>query len=164
MPSSFVKMASGRLIKIIGKCRNKFQLDKFEFHNEFLVLPAMNSMILGNPFFKKHDIDVCPTRNLLKLPQMTFHMNNIKVEKKRKILQTPKIDIFRRKKKTKLQPKQQEINIFKIETDKQYNGISSAVIPDSKLENNFDSALASALKLLQTLVHAQVPSQKKYVA
>ena len=98
MPSSFVKMASGRLIKIIGKCRNKFQLDKFEFHNEFLVLPAMNSMILGNPFFKKHDIDVCPTRNLLKLPQMTFHMNNIKVEKKRKILQTPKIDIFRRKK------------------------------------------------------------------
>ena len=94
MPSSFVKMASGRLLKIIGKCRTKFQLDKFEFDDDFLVLPAMNSMSLGNPFFKKHDIDICPSRNLLNLPQMTFRKNEIKVGKKRKILQTPKIDIF----------------------------------------------------------------------
>ena len=34
--------------------------------------------------------------------------------------------------------------MFKLETDKQYNGISGAVIPDSKLENDFELALTSA--------------------
>ena len=136
-------MASGRLPKLIGKCRIKFQLDKFEFDDEFLVLPAMNSMILGNPFFKKHEIDICPSRNLLKLPQMTFHMNEIKVQTP-KILQTPKIDIYCRR-KTVLLPKKQEIIMFKLETDKRYNVISGAIIPDSKLENNLELVLTSAL-------------------
>ena len=124
MPSSSIKMASGRLLKIIGKCRIKF-----EFHDEFLVLPAIDRMVLGNPFFKKHDIDFCPSQNLLKLPQMTFHMNEVKGGKKRKILQTPKNDIFCRQ-KTILQPKQLEIVMFKLERDNQYNRVSGAVIPD----------------------------------
>ena len=65
----------------------------------------MDRMILGNPFFfKKHDIDICPSRNLVKHPQMTFHMNEVKGGKKRKILQTPKIDTYCRQ-KTILQPK-----------------------------------------------------------
>ena len=52
-----------------------------------------------------------------------------------KILQTPKIDIYCRQ-KIILQPKQQEIIMFKLDTHKQFNGISGAIIPDSKLEND----------------------------
>ena len=82
MPSSFVKMASGQLLKIIGKCAIKIQFDKFEFEDEFLVFTAMNSMLLGSPFFKKHDIDICPSRNLLKVPQIQIEKKNEKIYKR----------------------------------------------------------------------------------
>ena len=75
---------------------------------------------------------------------MTFHMSENKVRNNRKILKTPKTDIYCRQ-KTILHPKQQEIIMFKLETDKQNKGILGAIIPDSKLENDFDLALTSAL-------------------
>ena len=37
----------------------------------------MNSVILGNPFFKKHNITIDPRNNLLQLPDLTVQLNRI---------------------------------------------------------------------------------------
>ena len=83
-------MAPGRLLKIIDKCQIKFHLDKSEFEEEFLVLPAMKSMLLGKPSFITHDLAICPSRNLLLISQMTYHMNEVKVGEKSKRLKNKK--------------------------------------------------------------------------
>ena len=37
----------------------------------------MNSVVLGNPFFKKHNITIDPKNNLLQLPNLTVQLNKI---------------------------------------------------------------------------------------
>ena len=53
----------------------------------------MNSVILGNCFFKKHDFSIDPKNNLLKLPDLTVQLNQIVPEKgkKRYTKELPKI-------------------------------------------------------------------------
>ena len=41
----------------------------------------MNSVIFGNPFFKKHNITIGPKSNLLQLPDLTVQLNQILPEK-----------------------------------------------------------------------------------
>ena len=39
----------------------------------------MNSVVLGNPFFKKYNIEIRPGENLLKLPDVIYQLNEIKI-------------------------------------------------------------------------------------
>ena len=48
------------------------------FTEKFLVFNAANSLLLGNQFFKGHDIQICPKYNLLKFPDLTLQINKIK--------------------------------------------------------------------------------------
>ena len=44
----------------------------------------MNSVILGNPFFKKHNITIHPNNNFLQLPNLTVELNQNLPEKVKK--------------------------------------------------------------------------------
>ena len=53
-PASFlnVKVASGRNVKVLGQIDVQFNLNEHKFEDKFLTLPSMNSVVLGNPFFR----------------------------------------------------------------------------------------------------------------
>ena len=63
-----VRMAGGQLVSIETEVTNEFHMADMNFTETLLVLNSANSTILGNPFFKKHHIHVCPKNNLLHFP------------------------------------------------------------------------------------------------
>ena len=67
-----VKVASGRTVKILAQIEVQFHVNHHEFKDTFLILPSMNSVVIGNPFFKKYNMEINPADNLFKLPDMTF--------------------------------------------------------------------------------------------
>ena len=56
-------------------------LGNFKFTDSFLVLPKMKNVIVVNQSFKKHSIEISPSNDLLKIPETTFHLNEIKPKK-----------------------------------------------------------------------------------
>ena len=74
-----VKVASGRTVKVLAQVNVKFNINEHQFNDAFLILPSMNSVVLGNPFFKEYNIEIGPGENLLKLPDMTYQINEIKI-------------------------------------------------------------------------------------
>ena len=48
-----VRMASGQRVLVDKQAKISFQIGPHYFQDSFLILPTMNSVILGNPFFKK---------------------------------------------------------------------------------------------------------------
>ena len=73
-----VNLASSAPVVVKQQIKVKFTIGNHHFSDSFLVLPTMNTVILGNPFFKKNFIDISPACNLLKLPEMTIQLNEIK--------------------------------------------------------------------------------------
>ena len=73
-PVSFlnVKVASGRNMKVLGQIDLQFKIDEHIFEDTFLILPSMNSVVLGNPFCRKHSIEISPGHNIFKVPEMTY--------------------------------------------------------------------------------------------
>ena len=49
-----VRMASDKSLPVIGEIVLKFFIHDSEFEEVFMILPTMNSVILGSPFFKKN--------------------------------------------------------------------------------------------------------------
>ena len=49
-----VTVASGRTVKVLAQVDVKFEVNDHSFQDSFLILPSMNSVVFGNPFFKKH--------------------------------------------------------------------------------------------------------------
>ena len=47
-------MASGQGVPVEKQAKISFQIGPHQFQDSFLILPTMNSVILGNPFFEKH--------------------------------------------------------------------------------------------------------------
>ena len=74
----YVKVASGRTVKVLAQVDVKFKNNEHQFDDVFLILPSMNSVVLCNPFFKKYYIEISPRQNILKLPDMTYQLNEIK--------------------------------------------------------------------------------------
>ena len=110
-----VKVASGRTVKVLAQVDVKFEVNDHNFQDSFLILPSMNSVVLGNPFFKKYKIEISPGENLLKQPDMTHQLNEIKFPKegRRKILKSryPVLTY----QKTVIMPQNQEILYTKID-------------------------------------------------
>ena len=52
-PLLIVKVASGRTFKVLAQIEVKFKVNNHVFQDAFLILPSMNSVVLGNPFFNK---------------------------------------------------------------------------------------------------------------
>ena len=62
-----VKVASGRTVKVLAQIQVKFHVNHHEFTDTFLIPPSMNSVVIGNLFFKKYNIEISPADNLSKL-------------------------------------------------------------------------------------------------
>ena len=100
-------MAGGQLVRIEKQAEIKFKLAHREFVEDFLVLSSTNSVILGNPFFVKHDISISPKQALIQFPDLTVQINEIKpVNEKRRAVRHKKISIYTNKKHT-IQPNEQ---------------------------------------------------------
>ena len=109
-----VKVASGRTVKVLAQVNVKFNINELQYDDVFLDIPSMNSVVLGNPFFKKYTIEISPEENLLKVPDMTYQLNEVKVPShgRRKIPKT-KFPVFIQQKLV-IKPQQQEILYAKI--------------------------------------------------
>ena len=73
-----VRMASGQRVSVDNQVNLPFCIGIHSFTDSFLVLPKMNSVILGNSFFKKQNFTIDPKNNLLKLPDFTVQLNEMK--------------------------------------------------------------------------------------
>ena len=108
----------------------------------------MNSVILGNHFFKIHKITMDPRNNLLQLPDLTVQLNQIVPEKGKKRYYTkklPKIPMISTK-KVQIAPQSQvllECSLTKL-TD-QYQSCTGLGIPSERLEDKCSIALTSSL-------------------
>ena len=60
-----VKLASGSPGSVSHAVRIHFEIAKHKISDDFIVLPTINTVIFGNPFFKKNSIWICPPNNLL---------------------------------------------------------------------------------------------------
>ena len=56
-------MANGKLVKIDKAFKVTFKLGTQQFTEDFLVLSVTTPVILGNPFFVKHKVSICPGRS-----------------------------------------------------------------------------------------------------
>ena len=142
---SIVKLASGKKLNVVGQAQISFSLAGIPFSEKFLILPEMNSIILGNPFFKKNAIDISPKMNLLRLPELTIQMNSLTSNKTR---QTQfKIQCAQ---KLVIKPNHQEIIKCKIEDKKEkFDFLSGVVTPLRKFEKKTGLCLITSLSTVE---------------
>ena len=140
-----VKVASGRTVKVLAQVDVKFKVSDHNFQDSFLILPSMNSVVLGNPFFKKYNIEISPGENLLKLPEMTYQLNEIRKPKegRRKIPKSRYPVLMYQK--TTVKPQNQEIFYTKIKFSKKLEGHTGMIIPLEEYENNTELKLSSSV-------------------
>ena len=143
-----VKLASGAPVRVIQQARIEFSLGDHHFNGSFLILLKMNNIILGNSFFRKHSIDRSASNNLIKMPNMTYHLNEIEPKNKtRKILKNlKKLSVFAYKKQV-LKAKTQSIIECYIpdQNDLSLTNCSGVVIPNKKFEESTEIVLSSSL-------------------
>ena len=113
-----LKVACGRTVKVLAQVDVKFKVNDHNFQDSFLILLSMNSVVLGNPFFKKYNIEISPRENLLKLPEMTYQLNEIRIPKEgRRKIPKSRYQVFMYQ-KTTVKPQNQEVLFTKIEFSK----------------------------------------------
>ena len=76
-----VRIASGQGVPVDKQAEISFQIGPHFFQDSFLILLTKNSVILGNPFLKKHNNTIDPKHNFLQLPGITVQLNQILSEK-----------------------------------------------------------------------------------
>ena len=142
-----VKLASGAPINISKAVKITFDITNHEFTDTFLVLPTMNSVIIGNPFFKKNFIWICPAFNLLKLPNLTVQLNEIKPKGKSKfyLKKLKKIPIFLNKKHALPPNSHQILECSLKDNSESFSECSGVVIPNDEFEQSTEIALTSSL-------------------
>ena len=102
-------MANGNIVKIDKAIKVTFKLGTQTFTEDFLVLIVTIPVILGNPFFVKHKVSICPGQSYIKFPDQTLQINEIKPEKQpRRVVKRKKFGIYSHKKQV-LQPNQQAV-------------------------------------------------------
>ena len=95
--------------KVHGRIDVQFQINEHKFEDTFLILPSMNSAVLGNPFFRTYRIEISPGENILKLPEMTYEFNEIKARNEgRKTIPERRYPVVMSQ-KVIIKPQQQEI-------------------------------------------------------
>ena len=140
-----VKVASGRTVKVLAQVDVKFKVNDHSFQDSFLILPSRNSVVLGNPFFEKSNIEISPGENLLKLPEMTCQLNEIRIPKEgRRKIPKSRYPVFMYQ-ETTVKPQNQEILYTKIEFSKNLEGHSGMIIPLEEYENSRELKLSSSV-------------------
>ena len=134
-----VKLAGGQLVRIEKQAEIKFKLAHREFVEDFLVLSSTNSVILGNPFFVKHDISISPKQALIQFPDLTVQVNEIKpVNEKRRAVRHKKIPIYTNKKHTIRPNEQIFLECYLPDKTDQFENKSGVITPNEILEKETD--------------------------
>ena len=133
-----LKVASGRTVKVLAQAVVKIEIIGHQFDEVFLILPSMNSVVLGNPFFKQY-------KNLLGIPVTTYQLNEIKnpTQGWNNFLKTKYTVCLLQK--TVIRPQQQESLYAKIDVPKELESHTATVIPDEDFEGSTDLKLSSAV-------------------
>ena len=142
-----VKLASGSPIKITQAVEITFDMTNHRFTDTFLVLPTKNSVIIGNPFFKKNLIWICHAFNLLQLPNLTVQLNEIKPQGKTPsfVKKLKKIPIFISKEQALPPNSHQILECTLKENSENFSDCSGVVIPNDEFEQSTEVALTSSL-------------------
>ena len=112
----------------------------------------MNSVILGNPFFKKFHITIDPTNNLLKLPDLTVQLNEVSAKRGAKRTLTTKIKRIPILLKKKVQIRPQSQILLECQLDDKYaylENCTGIVVPNDNIEEKPHLALTSSLSQLE---------------
>ena len=131
-------MASHQRFPVDKQAKVSFQIGHHYFQDSFLNLPTMNSVILRDPFFKKHNITIDPKNNLLQLPDLTVQLNQTLPEKGKKRCYTktlPKITLILTN-KVQIAPQSQvllDCSLAKLSD--QYQSCTGLGIPSAHLED-----------------------------
>ena len=89
-----VKMANVNIVKIDKAIKVTFKLGTQTFTEDFLVLIVTTPVILGNPFFVKYKVSICPGQSYIKFPDQTLQINEIKPEKQpRRVVKRKKFGV-----------------------------------------------------------------------
>ena len=140
-----VKVASGRTVKVLAQVDVKFKVNDHNFQESFLIFPSMNSVFLGNPLFKKNNIEIIPGENLLKMPEMTYQLNEIRIPKEgRRKIPKSRYPVFMFQ-KTTFKPQNQEIFYTQIEFSKILEGHTGMIIQLEEYENSTELKLSSSV-------------------
>ena len=150
-----VKVASGRTVIVLAQEEVKFKVNNHDFKDAFLISPSMNSVVLGNPFFKKYFIEISPGENLLKLPEMNYQLNEIKIPKGRKKIPKTRYPVCMTQKLV-IKAQNQEILFTKVEVLKNLEGHFGIVIPDEEFDDTTDLKLSSAVVKVGKNIAVQV--------
>ena len=105
----------------------------------------MSSVVLGNPFFKTYNIEISPGKKLLKLPEMTYQLNEIRIPKEgRRKIPKGRYPVFMYQ-KTTVKPQNQKILHTKIEFSKNLERHTGMIIPIEEYENSTQLKLSSSV-------------------
>ena len=141
-----VKMANGNIVKIDKAIKITFKLGTQTFTEDFLVLIVTTPVILGNPFFVKHKVSICPGQSYIKFPDQTLQINEIKPEKQpRRVVKRKKFGVYTQKKQV-LQPNQQAVLECKLyDKLKSFTDLCGVIIPNEIFEKDSEVILTSSL-------------------
>ena len=145
-----VKLASGSPVSVSHAVRIHFEIAKHNVSDDFIVLPTVNTVIIGNPFFKKNSIWICPSNNLLKLPDITVQLNENKPKNQKStfLKKLKKIPIFLSKKPS-IPPNSHKILECTLrENSDQFSECSGVVIPNEQFGKTAEIALTSSLSTI----------------
>ena len=143
-----VKMANGSRAKVFGKFLT-FQLAQRVFREPFLILDTTTPIILGHPFFIKHDVTIRPARNLLCFPDLAVHINEIKpIDGLRQTIKPTKVSV-RNTKKIVIPSYEQKTIPCTLCTEDALSDLSGMIIPNDNLEREFDISIMSSLSTVQ---------------
>ena len=94
-------MANGSIVKIDKAIKVTFKLGTQTFTEDFLVLIVTTPVILGNPFFVKHKISICPGQSYIKFPDQIRQIKEIEPEKQpRRVVKRKKFGVYTQKSKS----------------------------------------------------------------
>ena len=148
---STVKMASGQLVSTDTEVSVPFRLGNQCFNEKFLVLKSANSLILGNPFFKKHNIQICPKNNLLQFPDMMIQVNSIKEteHENKKTKKLTKIPVLLSKKYI-LKPGKSTVLECQLQRDENLENVTGVAVPNESLEESTQTSFTSSLSTISS--------------
>ena len=142
-----VKMANGNIVKIDKAIKVTFKLGP-QIFTDFLVLIVTTPVILGNPFFVKHKINICPGQSYIKFPDQTLQINEIKPEKQpRRVVKRKKfiLRVYTQKKQV-LQPNQKVVLECKLyDKLESFTDLCGVIIPNEIFEKDSEVILTSSL-------------------
>ena len=146
-----VRMAGGQLVPIETEVTLEFKLADMTFVESFLVLHAANSIILGNPFYKKHHIHICAKYNLLHFPDLTLQINEIKPPNKpRRINRVKKFPLILRKRQTIAPHQTILVECHLKDACRDMAKTTEIVMPSKEFEENCEIAFTSSISEVLT--------------